>query len=365
MTSPGSGGRRPVTGAPRARWRSLVVFFVVACAGSWTCWIVAGAAASTAPRVAEALDLVGSYGPALAAVVVSARGTGITRRRSVGRAAFAVAVLAMSIWVLSGPWRSALEAAEPGWAVAGLLAATVLPAAVTWLLVPATRDRVTTSETTTPGTAVAQPVRIRLGWIGLGLVLFPVTSVIGLAVVGLFSGSGISLAGGTAWPANTAGLLGVFAATALYGGPLGEEPGWRGFALPRLQAVLSPLLASVVVGIGWAAWHLPLQLRGAYDESMGFGFWGVVTRFASQVAVSVIFTWIFNRSGGSLLVVVILHTSLNNTAGYWLPNNIGFQVGVGLLATLLALVGRTGLRRSPNEPETGSGRPTDASEDRP
>ena len=223
----------------------------------------------------------------------------------------------------------------------------------------------TTSETTTPGTAVARPVRIRLGWIGLGLVLFPVTSVIGLAVVGLFSGSGMSLAGGTAWPTNTASLLGVFAATALYGGPLGEEPGWRGFALPRLQAVLSPLLASVVVGIGWAAWHLPLQLRGAYEESMGLGFWGVVTRFASQVAVSVIFTWIFNRSGGSLLVVVILHTSLNNTAGYWLPNNIGFQVGVGLLATLLALVGRTGLRRSPNEPETGSGRPTDASEDRP
>jgi membrane protease YdiL (CAAX protease family) len=195
--------------------------------------------------------------------------------------------------------------------------------------------------------------------------LFPVTSVIGLALVGLFSGSGITLAGGTASPTDATTLLGVFAATALYGGPLGEEPGWRGFALPRLQAVLSPLLASVVVGLGWAAWHLPLQLRGAYEESMGLGSWGVVTRFASQVAVSVIFTWVFNRSGGSLLVVVILHTSLNNTAGYWLPNNIGFQVGVGLLATLLVLVGRTGLRRSPNEPGTGSRRPTDASEDRP
>ena len=234
-----------------------MIFFVVACAGSWTCWIVAGAAAPTAPRVAEALDLLGSYGPALAALVVSARATRTTRRRSVRRAASAVAVLAISIWVLSGSWHRAMEAA-PGWDVAGLLAATALPAVVTWLLVPATADRVSDREAPRPG--VAGSLRFRLGWIGLGLVLFPLTSVIGLAA-------------GTAWPTNPASLLGVFAATALYGGPLGEEPGWRGFALPGLHTVLSPLLASVAIGIGWAAWHLPLQLRGAYDESMGLGSW--------------------------------------------------------------------------------------------
>ena len=158
MTSPESGERRPVTRAPTLPWRSLVVFFVVACAGSWICWIVAGAAASTAPRVAELLDLVGSYGPALAALVVSARATGTSRRRSVRRAAIAVAVLAVSIWVLSGSWRSALEAAQPGWAVAGLLAATALPAAVTWLLVPATADRVTMiSRPRAPGAASPSP----------------------------------------------------------------------------------------------------------------------------------------------------------------------------------------------------------------
>lgn len=364
MTSPRSGQSRPVTVHARLPW-PLLLFFVLACAGSWTCWSVAGVAAAESPRVAAVLDLVGSYGPALAALVMTAPATAITRGRRLRRAAIAVAVLAVSIWVLWGSWRSALDAPQPGWAVAGLLAATALPAGVTWLLVPATPDRVDPSETTVPGAGVVRTLPNRLGWIGLGLVLFPVTSVIGLAVVGLFSGAGMTLAGGTAWPTGATTLLGVFAATALYGGPLGEEPGWRGFALPRLQAGLSPVLASVVVGISWATWHLPLQLRGAYEESMSLGVWGVVTRFASQVAVSVIFTWIFNRSGGSLLVAVILHTSLNNTAGYWLPNNIGFQVGVGLLATVLVMVGRTGLRRSPNEPEAGSRRPTDATEDRP
>ena len=159
-----------------------MIFFVVACAGSWTCWIVAGAAAPTAPRVAEALDLLGSYGPALAALVVSARATRTTRRRSVRRAASAVAVLAISIWVLSGSWHRAMEAA-PGWDVAGLLAATALPAVVTWLLVPATADRVSDREAPRPG--VAGSLRFRLGWIGLGLVLFPLTSVIGLVSSGV------------------------------------------------------------------------------------------------------------------------------------------------------------------------------------
>jgi hypothetical protein len=127
---------------------------------------------------------------------MTARATRIARGRRLRRAAIAVAVLAVSIWVLSGSWRSALEAAPPGWAVAGLLAATaLLRAGVTWLLVPAIPDRVNTSETTAPDAGVPRTLPNRLGWIGLGLVLFRVTSVIGLAVVGLFSGSGITLAG--------------------------------------------------------------------------------------------------------------------------------------------------------------------------
>jgi hypothetical protein len=62
MTSPRSGQSRPVNVNARLPW-PLLLFFVLACAGSWTCWNVAAAAAPASPRVAEAFDLVGSYGP--------------------------------------------------------------------------------------------------------------------------------------------------------------------------------------------------------------------------------------------------------------------------------------------------------------
>jgi membrane protease YdiL (CAAX protease family) len=291
------------------------------------------------------LDLIGSYGPAIAAVAFAVVAD---ESAAVGRAATVVAGLALlvSVWVLSSSWRKGLDTGASGFVLAGLSVATFLPAAVTWFWPPRPGDRARLGNDWMSRPWVTRPPWTRLGWLVVALLLFPVTSAVGSAVVGLRSGSGLTLAGGSAWPADATAVVGVFAATALYGGPLGEEPGWRGFALPRLQMALSPLLASVVVGIGWAAWHLPLQLRGAYEPSMGAGLWGVGLRFASQVAVSVIFTWILNRSNGSLLAVVVLHTSLNNTAGYWLPNNIGFQVAVGLLALILVLVGRMDRRTS-------------------
>ncbi len=343
-------GQRSAPAAADAPWRSVVRFYLVACVVSWTCWTVAGAMGPAVSLGAETLDLIGSYGPAIAAVTVVARARRVTRAGAVRRALLAGLVLLASIWVLSGSGRRVLDAGTSGWVLAGLLATTVLPAVVTWFWPEPGVSAARGSDRPFPSQGARPPWR-RLGWLVVALLVFPVISVVGSAVVGLLSGSEVTLAGGAAWPANASSLVGVFVATAMFGGPLGEEPGWRGFALPRLQIRLSPLLASVVVGIGWAAWHLPLQLRGAYEESMGTGLWGVGLRFVSQVAVSVIFTWVYSRSNGSLLVVVVLHTSLNNTAGYWLPNAIGFQVAVGLLALILVLIDRMDLRRPRDAPE--------------
>jgi membrane protease YdiL (CAAX protease family) len=92
---------------------------------------------------------------------------------------------------------------------------------------------------------------------------------------------------------------------------LAEEPGWRDFALPHLQPRFGPLRGTLILGPLWGAWHLPLFLTdwaGWPDVN-----WVMVIEFvAAATAFSVVMTWVFNRTGESLPVAMILHTSVNN-----------------------------------------------------
>lgn len=101
--------------------------------------------------------------------------------------------------------------------------------------------------------------------------------------------------------------LGVVPALALWLGTfgMGEEVGWRGFALPRLQATRSAMSASLLLGAFWAAWHLPaLFYRDTYLE-MGLL---VVPMLITVAAVgSVVYTWLYNGTRGSLLMLVMFH----------------------------------------------------------
>ena len=105
-------------------------------------------------------------------------------------------------------------------------------------------------------------------------------------------------------------LLGVafFLAFSIFpGSALGEEIGWRGYALPRLQARRSALSASLILAPIWGLWHLPLWLTGDPVKTPIF----YVPFFFSAFAFSVILTWVYNSTGGSLLMVVLLHATVN------------------------------------------------------
>lgn len=91
----------------------------------------------------------------------------------------------------------------------------------------------------------------------------------------------------------------------------GEEMGWRGYVLPRLQAKHSALVSSLIVGVIWGFWHLPKYLGPAASGSFA---WLMV----KVLADGVIYTWLYNNTNGSLLLAAILHTA-GNTAGVFLP----------------------------------------------
>jgi uncharacterized protein len=130
-----------------------------------------------------------------------------------------------------------------------------------------------------------------------------------------------------------------------------EEIGWRGLALPRLQSRYGALAASLIIGIAWAAWHLPIWfIPEAGFNSLPFPIFAAFT-----LAVSVLFTWLYNGSGGSVLLPALAHAAINamvlpwNTAVYLLPEaerGLHLQIPVTAVLVVLAvlLVWRTNPR---------------------
>ncbi|MDQ2052184.1 type II CAAX endopeptidase family protein [Natronolimnohabitans sp. A-GB9] len=94
----------------------------------------------------------------------------------------------------------------------------------------------------------------------------------------------------------------------LYAG-LGEELGWRGFALPRLQDRYNALMASLIIGFFWALWHLPLFFQpDSYQAQMG-----PLIYLIDTFTISILFTWLYNSTGGSVLIATLFHGVFNTT----------------------------------------------------
>jgi membrane protease YdiL (CAAX protease family) len=149
-----------------------------------------------------------------------------------------------------------------------------------------------------------------------------------------------------------------------------EEPGWRDFALPRLQDRFGAFLGTVVLGTLWGLWHLPL-FWSEWGGHPGVDPLAPLEFVAGCIPLSIVMTWVFNKTGQSLPLVMVLHASVNATySSVWSDIFPTLDVDrdplhVQLIATtavalvlLVATRGRLGLRgpRPPNGPTEG---PTD------
>ncbi len=143
----------------------------------------------------------------------------------------------------------------------------------------------------------ARMLRWRVGWfwwvvaLGTPLAVLAVATVANVAVWG----APAPVLGGIGWSALVAAL--ALRVVNPLDGPLGEEPGWRGYAVPHLQVDRTPLAAGLVLAPLVALWHLPLVVAGQLAP------FGLVVTFA----ITLVYGWLFNRTGGSVLMTLLFH----------------------------------------------------------
>ena len=123
--------------------------------------------------------------------------------------------------------------------------------------------------------------------------------------------------------------------------PLWEELGWRGYLLPSLGEKISPLKSSLIIGCIWGLWHLPIYMaiNPFGDETFKF----FIFIFIGCFPLSIIQTWIYNSTKGSLLFCILFHDSVNVGVTYFFSNIKGnemrpFEISVGLFIVIAGII---------------------------
>lgn len=275
------------------------LFLILAYAITWLIWITAQFF-GVGPGHGEYIVAFGTAGPALAAIFLSRRGQDSAGDRLPTRLlSFLVLWLfAWTIYIANDKLRGIQAPTSVFYyATVGLLAA--IPA---WILSGAfTRD----SGVRELLRAIAHPGNWR--WQAAAFFFWPALLLIPAIIAHLLHRPlNWPEPHGAAW--LSAAFGGVFFLNNFLFTAALEEPGWRGFLLPRLQEHFSPLLSSLLVWLPWALWHAPLDFHRPFRFTL-VNY--LLIRVVFLIPITILLTWFFNRSGGNLLTSVIFHSAMN------------------------------------------------------
>ncbi len=192
--------------------------------------------------------------------------------------------------------------------------------------------------------------RVGLQWYAVAILLIPLIEI--LIAVALGSRDALNALS----PSALMLYPKAYAAHFIFG-PLFEESGWRGFALPRMQHRFGPLLGTLLLGLLWSAWHFFLYAPVWFGSGdIGEGLLGTGIFVVMTTSLTFLFTWLFNNTRASLLLSILLHGSVDGTATYMqvlgdkgiisadaVNNsiNLGLLIGCVVLAVIL-MVGTKG-----------------------
>ena len=303
----------------------LIAYFVLTYLCTWVILIVFQPIYLEGQRMVAPLMSLGIFAPALVSIGLSA----VLKPRSREGSRKPAMITFFIVWLLASPIiilcltvNQEMELSARLVIVStitGLLPAFICSSAFS--TIPGVRDQLRTY----------RKPRGSFGYYFLAFILVPVVWLLGnvlsrtLGMVVPFS----------RYPVVNVKLLGMvilfFLYNFIYGG-LSEEPGWRGFALPRLQAKFSPLVSSLILGVLWAVWHAPAKFGGIEATSLS----DTLVEWVLIVLVTIIFTWLFNRTEGSILVTALIHPAMNTT-GNFLTASIGALILL-LVFTIFVIV---------------------------
>ena len=127
-------------------------------------------------------------------------------------------------------------------------------------------------------------------------------------------------------------ILLVFLQQTFLGSSMGEEIGWRGYALPRLLRNQNPIFSSLILGVIWGMWHLPRFFIQGTPLVLNIWF------FLEIMADTIIFTWIYYNTKGSLLMALLFHTSITCTSLFLTPSSAHPSIDFALKVVLIVLL---------------------------
>jgi membrane protease YdiL (CAAX protease family) len=286
----------------------IVAFFILAFAITWGLGFSYGALLNKGIYFLAPVAFIATCGPALAGIIISAVINTQPRegsKRTYGIAfiaawgASSLVFLANNIFINHAPFSPILVI---------FTVVSVMPVA---FVISMAYSRIPEVKR-----YLSSLVRLRgvVGWAFLALILMPALILLSVFIDRFRDGQPITA---LSFPASGLALIGLIAVKFFYQlfffNATGEETGWRGFALPRLQASTSPLLASLVLALFWAPWHFFLwQAEGKPVFSLQY--W--VEQYVGLIPATFLIVWLYNRSRGSILVAGIAHAAANTAFAF-------------------------------------------------
>jgi membrane protease YdiL (CAAX protease family) len=311
----------------------VISFFIITFAITWGLGFSYDAVMNKNQFLLAPLVMVATCGPALAGIIISAISNsqpGQGTRKAFWIAFFVAWVVSAIVFIAHNTF---INHAPPSPILIGFSIVVVVPVA---FVISAAYSRNPAVKS-----YVSSLIRLRglWGWSFLALVLMPGLALLSILISNAIGRPPISISQIQVTGLALVGLIAIkFFYQLLFFNATGEEVGWRGFALPRLQARTSPLVASLILGIFWCSWHVFLwQAEGS--PIFSWQYW--LFQYALHMTTSVIIGWIYNRSKGSILVAGIAHAAANTAAAFFPNLDITvYALTAAVAALVLILVDR-------------------------